>query len=216
MDLTRLAALTPNFSWSAYFRQAGVTPAAVNVAQPEVLRGRQQGDAGDADRPVEDVPALDCRSTRRRRASRRPSSTPTSTSTARRSRARPRTRPRWKRCVVATDAALGQALGKSYVRDYFPPEAKAAADTMVRNLIDGASRRPDDASLDGRGHAAEGDRQARDLPAQDRLPRRLARLLVAHDRPRAVRPERRSAPASTSSTACSPRSAGRSTARTGR
>jgi putative endopeptidase len=43
--------------------------------------------------------------------------------------------PRWKRCVQATDRELGEALGQAYVRDYFPPEAKAAALDMVHHLI---------------------------------------------------------------------------------
>jgi putative endopeptidase len=43
--------------------------------------------------------------------------------------------PRWKRCVQATDRNLGEALGKLYVEKYFPPEAKAHALIMVRNLI---------------------------------------------------------------------------------
>ena len=44
-------------------------------------------------------------------------------------------RVRWKRCVSATDAFLGEALGQIYVKDYFPPEAKAAALEMVHNLM---------------------------------------------------------------------------------
>jgi predicted metalloendopeptidase len=43
--------------------------------------------------------------------------------------------PRWKRCVAATDQALGMALGKIYVRDHFPPQAKGRADRMVKNLV---------------------------------------------------------------------------------
>ncbi len=43
--------------------------------------------------------------------------------------------PRWKRCVAATDQALGMALGKIYVRDHFPPQAKERADRMVKNLV---------------------------------------------------------------------------------
>jgi putative endopeptidase len=43
--------------------------------------------------------------------------------------------PRWKRCVRATDAALGEAVGQVYVQKTFPPEAKARAVTMVQNLI---------------------------------------------------------------------------------
>jgi putative endopeptidase len=42
--------------------------------------------------------------------------------------------PRWKRCVAATDGALGEALGAVYVEKAFPPAAKARALEMVRNL----------------------------------------------------------------------------------
>ena len=57
----------------------------------------------------------------------------------------PENEARWKRCVTATDRAVGFALGKAYVRDYFPPEAKAQADAMVKNLI--AALRADLATL---------------------------------------------------------------------
>jgi putative endopeptidase len=43
-------------------------------------------------------------------------------------------KPRWKRVVASTDDALGEALGKLYVADYFPPEAKARALEMINNL----------------------------------------------------------------------------------
>jgi len=43
--------------------------------------------------------------------------------------------PRWKRCVRATDANLGEALGQVYVEKYFPPEARARALEMVNQLI---------------------------------------------------------------------------------
>jgi len=42
--------------------------------------------------------------------------------------------PRWKRCVAATDRALGEALGEVYVQKAFQPAAKARALEMVRNL----------------------------------------------------------------------------------
>ena len=44
-------------------------------------------------------------------------------------------KPRWKRCVESTDNLLGEALGKRYVEKYFPPEAKARMQEMVRNLL---------------------------------------------------------------------------------
>ena len=42
---------------------------------------------------------------------------------------------RWKRCVAATDGAIGFALGRAFVKENFPPEAKERADRMVHNLI---------------------------------------------------------------------------------
>ena len=44
-------------------------------------------------------------------------------------------KPRWKRCAEATDQLLGEALGKKYVEKYFPPEAKARAQEMVKNIL---------------------------------------------------------------------------------
>ena len=42
---------------------------------------------------------------------------------------------RWKRGVALTNTALGDAVGKIYVRRYFPPEAKARMQVMVKNLL---------------------------------------------------------------------------------
>jgi len=47
----------------------------------------------------------------------------------------PQQQPRWKRAVAETNAALGEAVGKLYVARYFPPEEKARAEEMVRNLV---------------------------------------------------------------------------------
>jgi putative endopeptidase len=52
-------------------------------------------------------------------------------------------RDRWKRAVAATSGALGDAVGKMYVEQYFPPQAKAEAQTMVRNIKDAFGRRID-------------------------------------------------------------------------
>jgi putative endopeptidase len=47
----------------------------------------------------------------------------------------PQQRVRWKRGVNATNAALGDAVGKLFVKHYFPPASKAAAQAMVKNII---------------------------------------------------------------------------------
>ncbi len=44
-------------------------------------------------------------------------------------------KPRWKRCAEATDNQLGEALGRKYVEKYFPPEAKARMQDMVKNIL---------------------------------------------------------------------------------
>jgi putative endopeptidase len=43
--------------------------------------------------------------------------------------------PRWKRCVGATDGALGEELGREYVARTFSPEAKTRAVRIVDNLV---------------------------------------------------------------------------------
>ena len=43
-------------------------------------------------------------------------------------------RARWKRCVAATDGALGEALGQVYAAKEFPPASKAATQQMVRDI----------------------------------------------------------------------------------
>jgi len=42
--------------------------------------------------------------------------------------------PRWQRCLRATDASLGDALGAAYVARTFSPEARRRALALVRNL----------------------------------------------------------------------------------
>jgi putative endopeptidase len=43
-------------------------------------------------------------------------------------------RPRWKRVLDVTDGYLGEAIGKLYVDENFPPEAKQKALDMVENI----------------------------------------------------------------------------------
>jgi len=46
----------------------------------------------------------------------------------------PEQRPRWKRCVQATDSALGEALGQVYVAQEFPASSKQAMVEMVHDI----------------------------------------------------------------------------------
>ena len=55
----------------------------------------------------------------------------------------PEQEPRWKRAVGFTTGALTDDVGQLYVKQYFPPETKAAADRLVKNVIAAMGRRID-------------------------------------------------------------------------
>jgi len=44
--------------------------------------------------------------------------------------------PRWKRGIGMVNGTLGEAVGKLYVAEYFPPEAKAKMEELVQNVIE--------------------------------------------------------------------------------
>ena len=43
-------------------------------------------------------------------------------------------RARWKRAVGASERAMGEAIGRTYVAEYFPPESKAKMEKLVADL----------------------------------------------------------------------------------
>jgi putative endopeptidase len=49
-------------------------------------------------------------------------------------RGQPQQRERWKRGVDAVDDALGEAVGRLYVAEYFPPQSKAKVQQLVTDL----------------------------------------------------------------------------------
>jgi putative endopeptidase len=55
----------------------------------------------------------------------------------------PQQSERWKRGVNNTSGALGDAVGKLYVKQYFPPDAKAKIQEMVKNIVVAFGKRID-------------------------------------------------------------------------
>jgi len=47
----------------------------------------------------------------------------------------PAMEPRWQRAVKVVDGEIGEALGQLYVAQYYPPEAKARMDEMIKNIV---------------------------------------------------------------------------------
>jgi putative endopeptidase len=55
----------------------------------------------------------------------------------------PELRERWKRGVGVVESALGEALGRLYVAEHFPPAAKARMVELVANLVEAYRQRID-------------------------------------------------------------------------
>jgi putative endopeptidase len=149
--LAEMAQLTPNFAWTAFLKEVDAPPvAAINVGQPAFF------EAVNHELTATPLPVWKdyLRWHLIRSAAPNLSKKFVDENFAfygKTLNGTPENEARWKRCVSATDRALGFALGKAYVRDYFPPESKARADAMVKNLI--AALRADLATLPWMGEA---------------------------------------------------------------
>ena len=55
----------------------------------------------------------------------------------------PQIRQRWERAIANTNDAMGDAVGRLYVQRYFPPEAKAQLQGVVKNIVAAFERRID-------------------------------------------------------------------------
>jgi len=131
MTVKDLQALTPGFSWDAYLRGISAPPVtALNVTVPDYFR------AMDALVAKTDLATL--------RAYLRWQLVHGSASLLPKAfvnesfgfynktlAGAKELRPRWKRCVSATNGALGEALGREYVATNFGPAAKARTKAMV-------------------------------------------------------------------------------------
>jgi putative endopeptidase len=146
MELAQLRELTPHFAWAEYFGEVG-SPAVtdMNIGQPEFFKV--------VDASLTSVSLADWKVYLRWHFLH--SAAPALSSKfvdenfsfyGKTLQGTTEILPRWRRCVQATDANLGEALGQYYVKANFPPEAKAKAVAMVKNLMD--ALRDDLATLD--------------------------------------------------------------------
>jgi putative endopeptidase len=146
LPLAQIQELTPHFSWEKYYRQAGAPPIArMNLAQPEFFK------AADAELTSESL--ADWQIYLRWHLVHSFARTLPSKFVeedfnfyGRILTGQKEMLPRWRRCVQEADAQLGEAVGLYFVQRKFPPEAKARALVMVKNLI--AALHDDLATLD--------------------------------------------------------------------
>jgi putative endopeptidase len=135
MTLEQLRSLTPGFSWLAYFGAIDAPQiSSVDVMQPRFFK--------TAGTMITSLPIADWKTYLRWQLI--DTAAPALSSpfvqedfnfNGKILRGTQQILPRWQRCVMATDNELGFALGREYVKQYFPPLAKARALKMVRNLV---------------------------------------------------------------------------------
>jgi putative endopeptidase len=131
--LAQLAALTPNFDWNSYFQTIGAPAVPLyEVTAPDYLRGLNQLLVS------EDLAAWKIYL----RAHLLVNAASTLGNSWRDANfafnkvltGQQQQPPDWRRCTGVVDLYLGEALGQVYVSKVFPPDSKARAEKMVRNI----------------------------------------------------------------------------------
>jgi putative endopeptidase len=136
MSEADLAQKMPGMDWGAYLKAAGVAGKAqqLNVGQPSALAGTAKLVESEALDTWKDYLTL-------RTLSRYASVLPKAYVDesfgffGKTLGGTPQVEDRWKRALSSANSMLGQAVGQLYVARHFPPESKAKADRLVRNLI---------------------------------------------------------------------------------
>ncbi len=127
--------LSPNFPWSEFLKAQGVTTDGFSLSQPKFF--------AEFNTMVKDVPAEQWQAYLR--AHTIDDMAPYLSDTfaneqfdffGKTLRGQKEQKPRWKRVIGTTEDGVGEALGQLYVKQYFPPESKAAMEKLVGNLRD--------------------------------------------------------------------------------
>ena len=134
MSFDAMTKLAPHFDWTAYFDSAKVPRESLNVEEPQFLQefDKQLTAASIADWKTylawhllhEAAPFLS-----------QAFVDENFNFYQKELEGRSELKPRWKQCSEAADNLLPDPLGKEYVARYFPPEAKARAQGMVKNIL---------------------------------------------------------------------------------
>jgi putative endopeptidase len=142
MTVAALAKLAPGFDFAAMLKAAGVTVTELLVAQPSAVKGEAALIARTPIAVLRDqllVRSLDDYADYLPDAIANESFAFYGTTLS----GTPEREERWKRGVTFVKGALGEEVGKVYVARYFPPETKAAADQLVKNVLAAMGRRID-------------------------------------------------------------------------
>ncbi len=135
MTISQLSGLAPDIAWNEFFEQTGApTFTELNVTNPDFFRGLNSLlQSTDLDtiktylrwQLIHGTPSY---------ALPEAMDEETFDFYGRDLSGQPQQRARWKRCVQATDGALGEAVGEVYVKQNFSSESKARTVQMVHDI----------------------------------------------------------------------------------
>jgi endothelin-converting enzyme/putative endopeptidase len=135
MPLSQLETITPEFAWNRFLTDIKITPITdLNVTVPDFFKGLNSLIAST---DLDTIKAyLRWQLVNSTDSTALPKALDDEEFDFNRHKlaGQPEQRPRWKRCVEATDQALGEALGQVYVAQEFPPSSKQATVQMVHDI----------------------------------------------------------------------------------
>ena len=143
MPLTKLQADGKGFDWATFLRDSGLPSASeVNVAQPSAINGIARLVSRAPLQVLKDqliIRSLDQYASVLPKAFDDEAFSFYGTTLS----GTPQQEERWKRAVTFTTGALADDVSQIYVQRHFPPETKAAADQLVKNVVQAMGRRID-------------------------------------------------------------------------
>jgi putative endopeptidase len=143
MPLAKLQSDAGGFDWAAFLRDSGLSTATeINVAQPSAVNGTAKLLTKAPLQVLKDqllINSLDQYSAVLPSAFDKEAFSFYGTTLS----GTPQQEERWKRGVRFAEAALADDISQIYVARYFPPETKAAADQLVKNVVQAMGRRID-------------------------------------------------------------------------
>ena len=132
--VAQLESLTPNFNWPVYWKAIGIRPFdSLNVATPDFFKGVNQLIESE---PIDAWKAYFRWHTIHSSANNLPKAffDENFAFFGKTLAGQAEPTPRWKQCTAATDQVLGEAVGQDWVKQNFPPQAKASMDKLVAAL----------------------------------------------------------------------------------
>ena len=135
MTVAQASEIAPNLKWTTYSAERGAPRFnEINIGQPDFFR--------EANRMLSEVPIENWRTYLKwmvlnSSANRLPKRFVDASFefSGKYLRGAKEQEPRWKRCVAATDNAVGEALGAEYIKKSFTPEAQRRIGELIDNLF---------------------------------------------------------------------------------